>query len=184
MIAENSLGWSPAGRSAPAVGHHVKALAKDQTNKHGYTYAVASQHSPETLTVWHNGKLIFTTWRTPVFRPRRLGPYRSGVHPVPEPDHEGTNPDGSKYATRSTGWPTSTAARRCTTSRGTATARSRASLRRVAVPPAKSIWPYHHYGTLVTVIRGLAGFTRRPPWLSTGRAPRSSAGSCHPAPRD
>jgi len=78
MIAENQLGWSPAG----SIGHLLwvtmfKALDKDQTNKHGYTYAVASQHSPETLTVWHNGKLIFPTWRTPVFRPRRPRPYRS-----------------------------------------------------------------------------------------------------------
>ena len=34
----------------------LTAAAKDQRNHHGYSYAVASQHAPETLTVWHNGK--------------------------------------------------------------------------------------------------------------------------------
>ncbi len=65
-----------------------KALAKGRMNTHGYTYAVASQKVPETLTVWHNGQVIFQ----PPGQHRNTcradsGGDRPGVSAVPDPDH-------------------------------------------------------------------------------------------------
>jgi len=37
------------------------AVAKVQKNPNGYTYALANQHYPENLTVWHNGKVVLKT---------------------------------------------------------------------------------------------------------------------------
>ena len=39
----------------------LNAVAAGQNNTHGYTYALASQVQPETLTVWHNGQVILTS---------------------------------------------------------------------------------------------------------------------------
>jgi peptidoglycan hydrolase-like protein with peptidoglycan-binding domain len=78
----------------------LTAAAKDQADPSGYTYAVASQDSPnETLKVWHNGKLILDT-------PANTGIAGAstvdGTFPVYEKLQfqvmKGTNPDGTKYA--------------------------------------------------------------------------------------
>jgi peptidoglycan hydrolase-like protein with peptidoglycan-binding domain len=34
----------------------ITAVAKVQKNPNGYTYALANQHYPEKITIWHNGK--------------------------------------------------------------------------------------------------------------------------------
>src|SRR5208283_4266622 len=59
VIYENQEGLTLTG----PVGHRLwqemfRAIARDETNTHGYTYAVASQKQPERLTVWHNGAII------------------------------------------------------------------------------------------------------------------------------
>ena len=36
----------------------LTAVAKGQKNPNGYTYALASQHYPINLTIWHNGKVV------------------------------------------------------------------------------------------------------------------------------
>jgi peptidoglycan hydrolase-like protein with peptidoglycan-binding domain len=36
----------------------LNAVARGQHNPHGYTYAVADQAVPETLTVWHDGSVV------------------------------------------------------------------------------------------------------------------------------
>ena len=45
------------------AGHTVwsdllKAVAKGKDNPNGYTYALANQNLPETLTIWHNGSVV------------------------------------------------------------------------------------------------------------------------------
>jgi len=45
-----------------------------ERNTNGYTYAIASKGSPETLTIWHNGQI------------------------VQQSRANGTNPDGSHYS--------------------------------------------------------------------------------------
>ena len=81
-------------------GSLLSAAAADKVNPNGYTYALASQDSPhETLKVWHNGKLILDT-------PANTGVAGAstvdGTFPVyerlPFQIMKGTNLDGSKYA--------------------------------------------------------------------------------------
>jgi peptidoglycan hydrolase-like protein with peptidoglycan-binding domain len=142
------------GIAGPAVWHALfNAVAKGQDNPHGYTYAYVSEGTPETLTIWHNGrKVLHTLANTGI-------PGRStvtGTYPVYLRYRfqimKGTNPDGSKYADPvsfvsyfngsdavhyyprySYGWPQ--------------------SLGCVELPytQAEQAWPYLTYGTLVTV---------------------------------
>ncbi len=89
------------GTAGPQVWTSLlTAAAADQVNPNGYTYALASQYSPhETLKVWHNGKLILDT-------PANTGIAGAstvdGTFPVyerlPFQIMKGTNPDGTKYA--------------------------------------------------------------------------------------
>ena len=76
----------------------LTAVAQGKDNPNGYTYALANQHYPESLTLWHNGRVVLTT-------PVNTGiPGRStvdGTFPVYLKFYftymDGTNPDGSKY---------------------------------------------------------------------------------------
>ena len=154
MIAENQDGLITSG----SIGHRLwvdifKALAKGQSNKHGYTYAVASQHAPETLTVWHNGKQIFhhlANTGIPV------SPTAPGTNPVyiryQNQIMRGTNPDGSKYADP-VAWVAYFHAGEAVHYFPRYSYGSQQSLGCVELPynEAKSIWPYLTYGTLVTV---------------------------------
>jgi lipoprotein-anchoring transpeptidase ErfK/SrfK len=128
-------------------------VARGQRNPHGYTYALADQARPETLTVWHNGQVVVRslastgTAQTPT--PDGTFPvylrYRSQVM-------RGLMPDGSPYADPvqfvsyfhgnyavhsmhrpSFGWPQ--------------------SLGCVELPlnEARLVWPFLSYGSLVTV---------------------------------
>lgn len=134
----------------------LKAVGADQANTHGYTYALAREANPETLTIWHNGRVVeHTLANTGISAaPTTLGTapvylrYRFQVM-------KGTNPDGTKYADPvqfvsyfrageavhyfprgSYGFPQ--------------------SLGCVELPigPARQAWPYLTYGSLVTVARG------------------------------
>lgn len=131
----------------------LKAAAKDKRNPSGYTYALADQKSPETLTVWHDGRVVeHALVNTGI----SAAPTADGTFPVYERLQfqimKGTNPDGSKYADPvswiayfnggdavhgfyrgSYGW--------------------YQSLGCVELPPdtAQHVWPYLTYGTLVTV---------------------------------
>ena len=85
---------------SPAVWTAVlKASAADDTNTDGYSYAIASQHLPETLTIWHDGKERLTT---PANTGISVSPTEVGTFPVyeklPFQIMSGTNPDGSHYA--------------------------------------------------------------------------------------
>ena len=77
----------------------LEAAAKDQRNTHGYSYAIASQHIPETLTIWHDGKQVFSS---PANTGISVAPTPVGTFPVyeklPYQVMQGTNPDGSHYA--------------------------------------------------------------------------------------
>jgi peptidoglycan hydrolase-like protein with peptidoglycan-binding domain len=74
------------------------ALGKGQMNPNGYTYALADQHYPESLTLWHNGKVVL---KTPVNTGIPGRPTVDGTFPVYLRFYftymDGTNPDGSKY---------------------------------------------------------------------------------------
>jgi hypothetical protein len=74
------------------------AMAKGQQNPSGYTYALADQHYPETLTVWHNGHVVLKTAANTGIP---ASPTVDGTFPVYLKFYfsymKGTNPDGSKY---------------------------------------------------------------------------------------
>ena len=77
----------------------LKAAAADDTNTDGYSYAIANQHLPETLTIWHNGQKRLTT---PANTGISVSQTEVGTFPVyeklPFQIMSGTNPDGSHYA--------------------------------------------------------------------------------------
>ena len=77
----------------------LKAAAAGDMNTYGYSYAIASQHLPETLTIWHNGQKRLTT---PANTGISVSPTEVGTFPVYEKLQfqimSGTNPDGSHYA--------------------------------------------------------------------------------------
>jgi peptidoglycan hydrolase-like protein with peptidoglycan-binding domain len=75
------------------------AAASSQRNTVGYSYAIASKGSPETLTIWHDGHKVL---RTLVNTGISIDPTASGTYPVYLRFRfqimQGTNPDGSHYA--------------------------------------------------------------------------------------
>jgi len=131
----------------------VAAAAADQQNTHGYSYAMVSENEPETLTIWHDGRKVFSSLANTGIS---VAPTATGTFYVYEKltfqIMQGTNPDGSHYADPvswvsyfnggdavhyfprgSFGWPQ--------------------SLGCVELPydAAKQAYPYLPYGTLVTV---------------------------------
>jgi L,D-transpeptidase catalytic domain len=131
----------------------LTAAAAGKRNTHGYNYAIVSKRLPETLTIWHDGRRVFSS---PANTGISVAPTQTGTFPVyeklPFQVMQGTNPDGSHYADPvswvsyfnggdavhyfdrgSYGWPQ--------------------SLGCVELPhsAAKQAYPYLPYGTLVTV---------------------------------
>ncbi|HYB16929.1 MAG TPA: L,D-transpeptidase family protein [Streptosporangiaceae bacterium] len=85
------------------AGHTVwsdllAAVAKGQRNPNGYTYALADQDSPESIIIWHNGRVVLTS---PVNTGIPASPTVDGTFPVYQRFYftymKGTNPDGTKY---------------------------------------------------------------------------------------
>jgi peptidoglycan hydrolase-like protein with peptidoglycan-binding domain len=142
------------GVAGPAVWKALfAAAAAGNRNTHGYSYAIASKKMPETLTIWHDGRVVFSS---PANTGVPAAPTASGTFPVyeklPFQVMQGTNPDGSQYADPvswvsyfnggdavhyyprgSYGWPQSVG---CVELPYTAAAKA---------------YPYLQYGTLVTV---------------------------------
>jgi peptidoglycan hydrolase-like protein with peptidoglycan-binding domain len=151
---ESGEGLTMDGVAGPAVWSALlKAVAAGQRNTNGYSYALTSKASPETLTIWHDGRQVFQSAANTGIP---VAPTVDGTFPVYERLRsqimQGTNPDGSHYADpvqyvayfnggdavhyfprASFGWPQ--------------------SLGCVELPlgAAAVAWPYLTYGTLVTV---------------------------------
>ena len=93
-------GLTMTGVMTPALWRDViRAAAANKKNPNGYTYALASKASPETLTVWHNGHVILHTLANTGIP---VAPTADGTFPVylryQFQIMSGTNPDGSHYA--------------------------------------------------------------------------------------
>jgi len=75
------------------------AAEQGQHNRLGYTYAVASKSSPETLTIWHDGRVVLRSLANTGIPTR---PTSDGTFPVylryQYQVMRGINPDGSHYA--------------------------------------------------------------------------------------
>ena len=152
---ESDQGLTMDGVAGPDVwAHLLTAAAKNQVNPNGYTYALASQDSPhESLKVWHNGKLILNT---PANTGIPAANTQDGTFPVYERLQfqimKGTNPDGSKYADP-VYWISYFNGGDAVHYFDRPAYGYYQSLGCVELPlnPAKFIWPYLTYGTLVTV---------------------------------
>ncbi len=93
-------GLTMTGVMTPVLWRDViRAAAANTKNPSGYTYALASKASPETLTVWHNGRVILHTLANTGIP---AAPTADGTFPVylryQFQIMSGTNPDGSHYA--------------------------------------------------------------------------------------
>jgi peptidoglycan hydrolase-like protein with peptidoglycan-binding domain len=97
---EYNQGLTMDGVAGPQVWSALLTAAlHHQVNPNGYTYALASQYSPhETLQVWHNGKLILDTLANTGIPASNT---QDGTFPVylkyQVTQMKGTNPDGSLY---------------------------------------------------------------------------------------
>ncbi len=154
MAFESQHGMRPHGTASPAVWKMLlRAAGQRQMNTAGYTYAIASEVTPETLTIWHDGREVLRSYANTGIP---VAPTASGTFPVYLRYYfqvmRGANPDGSRYADPvyyisyfhggeavhyfsrgGYGWPQ--------------------SLGCVELPwsSAAKAWPYLTYGSLVTV---------------------------------
>jgi peptidoglycan hydrolase-like protein with peptidoglycan-binding domain len=154
MAFESDHGMKMDGQASAEVWKALlRAAASQDVNRQGYTYAIARQYQPETLTIWHDGREVFHSYANTGIP---VSPTAVGTFPVYLRYRfqimQGTNPDGSRYADPvqfvsyfhggeavhyfprySYGW--------------------EQSLGCVELPlgPASQAWPYLTYGSLVTV---------------------------------
>jgi len=154
MAFESDHGLTMDGDAGPGVWHALlAAVAADASNPHGYTYALASQASPETLTVWHNGQVILHTL---VNTGIPAAPTTIGTAPVylryTFQIMKGTNPDGSKYADP-VSWVSYFRSGEAVHYFPRGSYGFPQSLGCVELPynQAHYVWPFMTYGTLVTV---------------------------------
>jgi hypothetical protein len=154
MKFESDHGLTMDGDPGPEVWQALlAAVAAGTDNTSGYTYALASQVAPETLTVWHDGKVILDT---PANTGIAAAPTTVGTAPVylkySFQIMKGTNPDGTKYADP-VSWVSYFRSGEAVHYFPRASYGWQQSLGCVELPynQAKFIWPYLTYGTLVTV---------------------------------
>jgi len=88
------------GTTSQRFWHALFAAADaERVNLAGYTYAIASKGSPETLTIWHDGHVVLRSLANTGIP---VAPTASGTYPVYLRFRfqimSGTNPDGSHYA--------------------------------------------------------------------------------------
>jgi peptidoglycan hydrolase-like protein with peptidoglycan-binding domain len=157
MAFEQQHGLKVDGVAGPAVWDDLlTAVAAHDVNKNGYTYAIASEGNPETLTIWHNGRPVLETDANTGIA---ASPTTIGTSPVYlkylYQDMKGTNPNGTPY---------SSPVHYVSYFRGSLAVHwyPRASygfpqsLGCVELPSssAKTAWQYLSYGSLVTVQPG------------------------------
>jgi peptidoglycan hydrolase-like protein with peptidoglycan-binding domain len=97
---QNQEGLTMDGEAGQQVWSDLlKAVADGHDNADGYTYALASQSEPETLTIWHDGRQVLQSLANTGIP---AAPTADGTFPVYEKLQfqimQGTNPDGSRYA--------------------------------------------------------------------------------------
>jgi hypothetical protein len=97
---EADHGMQVNGDVSPAVWTALlKAAAANERDTHGYSYAIASEASPETLTIWHDGRQVFSSLANTGIpeAPTATGTFFV-YEKLPFQVMQGTNPDGSTYS--------------------------------------------------------------------------------------
>lgn len=100
MAFESQHGLATDGVASTAVwGALLAARFHRQFNAAGYNYALATESSPETFTLYHNGRVVLQSGANTGISGRGTA---AGTFPVYErlrsQTMQGTNPDGSHYA--------------------------------------------------------------------------------------
>ena len=151
---QSNHGLTMTGGMTPGLWRDVvRAAAAGKANPNGYTYAVASKASPETLTVWHDGRVILHTLANTGIP---AAPTADGTYPVylrySFQIMQGTNPDGSTYADP-VSWVSYFNGGDAVHYFPRGYYGAPQSLGCVELPYAQAhfVWPYMTYGTLVTV---------------------------------
>jgi lipoprotein-anchoring transpeptidase ErfK/SrfK len=99
MAFEESEGLAPDGVAGPAVWKAlINASVKDQASSFGYTFVMVSEKLPETIRVWHNGRIVLKGLANTGIA---AAPTATGTYAVYEHIRSGTmsgkNPDGTTY---------------------------------------------------------------------------------------
>jgi L,D-transpeptidase catalytic domain/Bacterial Ig-like domain len=99
MAFQSEHNMSVNGTATPALWTALfRAVMTNQNNGNGYTYAVASQVDPETLTIYHDGQVVLRSLANTGIP---ASPTANGTFPVYEKYRwtymSGTNPGGSHY---------------------------------------------------------------------------------------
>ncbi len=155
MSFEADHGLTPNGNLGPSLWNALLvALQANTVNTGGYNFALANKTVPETLTVWHDGKVVIKS------------PANTGIAQSPTADGtftvysrlrsqvmKGTNPNGSPYAdlVQYIAYFNGNDAVHYMPRAGYGIPQS---LGCVELPysDAAAVWPYLAYGTLVMVV--------------------------------
>jgi L,D-transpeptidase catalytic domain len=155
MTFESVHGMSTNGVASPALWRVLlRAERAGKTSPYGYSYVFVTESLPETLTLWHDGRVVL---RTPVNtgipgRDTALGTYPVYLH-LASTTMSGTNPDGTHYSDPDVPWVNyfnGGDAVHGFIRPGYGYPQSLGCVE-APVPTAAVIWPYVHVGTLVTV---------------------------------
>ena len=155
MAFESQHGLAMDGVASTALWQALlSARARRQFNQGGYSYAVATESSPESFTLYHNTHVVLRT-------PANTGIGGEGTAPGTFPVFErlrsqtmqGTNPDGSHYADF-VQWVAYFNGGDAVHYMPRASYGSPQSLGCIELPysAAEQAWGYLTYGTLVTVL--------------------------------
>jgi hypothetical protein len=106
MAFENDHGMIADGVAGAQVWKAlIQADLRGAGSTFGYTYVMVSERSPESIQVWHDGRVVVTG---PVNTGVAAAPTATGVYPVfehlPVTTMTGTNPDGSHYSDPGIPW--------------------------------------------------------------------------------
>jgi hypothetical protein len=106
MTFENEHGLPADGIAGPALLQAlIVAAVHDRPRTGGYTFVMVSEHIPEHLYLWHDGKVRFTALANTGIG---AAPTAPGTWPVfehiPVGTMSGTNPDGSHYSDPGIQW--------------------------------------------------------------------------------
>ena len=132
MAFESVVGLPTDGAiSAPEINALQTAAENPSSsaNPNGYSYAVASEASPESLTIWHNGQIVEVTAANTggAGTPTALGTI-PGLSALAQSSHAWRQSGWAELTpTQCSSWPTSMVAMHCTTCLGRRTATLRAS---------------------------------------------------------
>jgi len=157
MRFEDAHGLPATGVTSAAVWHALFADAiAGRLNTEGYSYVLVHETVPESLKVWHNGRIVLSS-------PGNTGiaqaPTEPGTYPVfehiPVGTMSGTNPDGSHYNDPGVRWISYFHGGDAIHAFPRGSYGTPQSLGCVELPytAAEQVWPFTPVGTLVTVER-------------------------------